>query len=301
MRNLEFSRPFRVRKLPRDGMFAFRLGGDELLAQINRSIPSRRMEAILCCFQLLLLLHGFILSTWDRAIDLSEKLIAAKTKRKHAITQQLLSRNGRLNSSSSLKMVKLSSLLRRVNDPVTVDPTSMYREIGIRSHGKGIFHKEPTIGKNLGDKRVFKVHPDCFVFNVVFAWEQAIAKTTDNEREMIASHRFPMYQSIDNKIDLDFLLYFFKTSKGKDLLGLASPGGAGRNRTLSQTGFLGTSIPLPPLKQQRAIAVALSAMDSELDLLMERCNCLQQQKRGLMQQLLTGKVRVNNVDEPPRE
>ena len=82
-------------------------------------------------------------------------------------------------------MVELSSFLRRVNDPVTVDPTSMYREIGIRSHGKGIFHKEPTIGKNLGDKRVFKVHPDCFVFNVVFAWEQAIAKTTDNEREMI--------------------------------------------------------------------------------------------------------------------
>ena len=46
-----------------------------------------------------------------------------------------------------------------------------------------------------------------------------------------------MYQSIDNKINLDFLLYFFKTSKGKDLLGLASPGGQDRHRTRAKRDF----------------------------------------------------------------
>lgn len=227
-----------------------------------------------------------ILSTWDRAIELTEKLIAAKQKRKQALTQQLL-------TGTVAKTVKLSSVVKRVNDPITPDPKSMYREIGIRSHGKGIFHKEPVTGKSLGDKRVYRIHPDCFVFNVVFAWEQAISQTTSAEEGMIASHRFPMYQPIEDKIDLDYLMYFFKTSRGKHLLGLASPGGAGRNRTLSQSGFLKTKIPLPSITEQRRISTILTTTDLELKLLDRQRGNLCLQKKGLMQQLLTGKVRVN--------
>lgn len=227
-----------------------------------------------------------ILSTWDRAIELTEKLIAAKQKRKQALMLQLL-------TGKAGRTVQLSSVVSRVNDPINPDPNSLYREIGIRSHGKGIFHKEPVTGKSLGEKRVYRVHPNCFVFNVVFAWEQAIAKTTAAEEGMIASHRFPMYQPVDDKIDLGFLLYFFKTNRGKHLLGLASPGGAGRNRTLSQSGFLKTKVPLPPITEQRMISTILSTADDELDLLRRQRANFQLQKRGLMQQLLTGKVRVN--------
>ena len=201
-----------------------------------------------------------ILSAWDRAIELTERLIAAKQKRKQALMQQLLTGKKR-------KTVKLSSVVKRVNDPINPDPNTLYREIGIRSHGKGIFHKEPVTGKSLGDKRVYRIHPDCFVFNVVFAWEQAISQTTSAEEGMIASHRFPMYQPIEDKIDLDYLVYFFKTGRGKHLLGLASPGGAGRNRTLSQSGFLKTKIPLPPIKEQRRISIILTTTDLELKLL----------------------------------
>ena len=124
----------------------------------------------------------------------------------------------------------LGSVLERVSCPVI--PDVLYREIGIRSHGKGIFHKKPVLGKSLGNKRVFEVHGDCFVVNIVFAWEQAVARTTSNEVGMIASHRFPMYRPVDGLCDVDFLLYYFKTKKGKYLLELASPGGAGRNKTL---------------------------------------------------------------------
>lgn len=233
-----------------------------------------------------------ILSTWDRAIELTERLIAAKQKRKQALMQQVLTGKVRPDSDGRWKRGKLSSVVRRVNDPLTVDPKSLYREIGIRSHGKGIFHKGPVTGKSLGNKRVFRVHPDCFVFNVVFAWEQAISKTTCDEEGMIASHRFPMYQPIKDKIDLDYLLYFFKTSRGKHLLGLASPGGAGRNRTLSQSGFLNTSIQLPPVTEQRRISTILSTTDMEIELLGRRRVNLSLQKRGLLQQLLTGKIRV---------
>lgn len=227
-----------------------------------------------------------ILSTWDRAIELTEKLIAAKQKRKKALMQQLL-------TSRRAKRAKIASVVQRVNDPIIPEPDMMYREIGIRSHGKGIFHKEAVTGRSLGNKRVYRVHADCFVFNVVFAWEQAIAKTTSTESDMIASHRFPMYEPINNMIDLDYLLYFFKMPRGKHLLGLASPGGAGRNRTLSQAGFLKTRIPLPPIDEQKRISAILTTADSELRLLERQRENFCLQKKGLMQQLLTGKVRVN--------
>jgi len=91
-----------------------------------------------------------------------------------------------------------SEVLMKVSNPVDVDASSYYREIGIRSHGKGIFHKKPILGKEIGNKRVFHIEPGCFVVNIVFAWEQAVAKTTDEELGMIASHRFPMFKPKDD-------------------------------------------------------------------------------------------------------
>ena len=45
-------------------------------------------------------------------------------------------------------------LTTRVSDPVDVEPTKLYQQIGIRSYGKGIFHKELVDGKTLANKRV---------------------------------------------------------------------------------------------------------------------------------------------------
>jgi len=53
------------------------------------------------------------------------------------------------------KRTALGSVLERVTLPVNIETTHEYREIGIRSHGKGIFHKPPVTGGSLGDKRVF--------------------------------------------------------------------------------------------------------------------------------------------------
>ena len=109
------------------------------------------------------------------------------------------------------KDIELGDALKRIKRPVELDPSMMYREIGIRSHGKGIFHKEERTGESIGEKSVFWVESDCFVVNIVFAWEQAIAKTTANEKGMIASHRFPMYKPARDMLDLDYLVYFFQS------------------------------------------------------------------------------------------
>jgi len=83
---------------------------------------------------------------------------------------------------------KIKDLFNRAPESVDVKQEELYREIGIRSHGKGIFHKPPVFGESLGNKRVFWVKEDSLVLNIVFAWEQAVAKTTSDETGMIASH-----------------------------------------------------------------------------------------------------------------
>lgn len=158
----------------------------------------------------------------------------------------------------------LGELLIRIARPVKVDPRKTYQEIGIRSHCRGIFHKSPVRGSVLGDKRVFFVEPDCLVLNIVFAWEQAVAVTRCAEKGMIASHRFPMYAPSKNGMDVEFARLYFSTPRGKQDLLLASPGGAGRNRTLSQESFLKLQVPAPSIEQQRAVVERLAAWDAAI-------------------------------------
>ena len=187
-------------------------------------------------------------------------------------------------------------ILERVEVPVNVESNKEYVQIGIRSHGKGLFYKEPVLGKALGNKQVFWIQPNCFILNVVFAWEQAITKTTENELGMIGSHRFPMYRPKNDLVDIDYLIYYFLTKRGTDILEAASPGGAGRNRTLGQERFLKSKITLPPLPEQQKIATILSTQDKVIELKEKLLAQKQQQKKYLMQQLLTGKKRLPGFD-----
>jgi len=181
---------------------------------------------------------------------------------------------------------KVSSLLKRVSNPVNVDLDEMYRQIGIRSHGKGIFHKELVSGRELGNKRVFWVEEDAFVVNIVFAWEQAVANTSTTEKGMIASHRFPMYKAKANKSDVRYIKYFFLTNKGKSLLGIASPGGAGRNKTLGQKEFENLEFILPEkVEEQTKIAKCLLSLDELITAQTQKIDTLKVHKKGLMQQL----------------
>ncbi|MBU7008818.1 restriction endonuclease subunit S [Phosphitispora fastidiosa] len=193
------------------------------------------------------------------------------------------------------KLDKTLNLIKRIRKPVSVELAQKYRQIGIRSHGKGIFYKDEVSGEQLGNKAVFWVEPDCFIVNIVFAWEMAVAKTTINERGMIASHRFPMYKPVLNLLDLDYLTYYFKSNQGRTLLELASPGGAGRNKTLGQTEFLELNIPVPSLPEQQKIAFILSTWDKAIELKEQLIEQKREQKRGLMKKLLTGEMRLPGI------
>ncbi|MEO7044573.1 MAG: restriction endonuclease subunit S, partial [Ferruginibacter sp.] len=248
-----------------------------------------------------------LLSRWDDAITKTQLLIAKKEQRKKWLMQQLLTGKKRIKNfvksdqkhKTSLgelpvdwKLNFLKNILTPVKNSFTPDLSKLYQQIGIRSHAKGLFYKEKVTGASLGDKSVFWIEPNCFIVNIVFAWEHAIAKTTEKEIGMIASHRFPMFKPKEKVLDLDFLLYYFKSLRGKHLLGLASPGGAGRNKTLGLSEFFKLQIPIRSLAEQMAISRLLRSADTELHLLKNKTEKLKGQKKGLMQVLLTGKKRL---------
>lgn len=192
----------------------------------------------------------------------------------------------------SVKTVE--QILAKQSLAVDVQPETQYRQIGVRSHGKGVFHKKPVSGESLGNKRVFWVQPDCLVLNIVFAWEQSLAVTTPNEQGMIASHRFPMFAAKPGECDINFVRRFFLRAKGKHLLGLASPGGAGRNRTLGQTEFAKLKLIIPSLPEQQKIADFLTAVDGRIQQLSQKKALLQDYKKGVMQQLFTQALRFKD-------
>ena len=195
------------------------------------------------------------------------------------------------------KPTALGSVLERVTQPVTVEPLREYREIGIRSHGKGIFHKPPVIGESLGDKRVFWVVPNALVLNIVFAWEQAVAVTSAQEAGMIASHRFPMYRPIGKTCDVRFLLQYFKTPRGKALLELASPGGAGRNKTLGQKSFESLRVPMPSGEEQSRIATLLGTWDSAISKAYELVKISARHKQAIVEEFFSGKTRRADTEK----
>lgn len=126
-------------------------------------------------------------------------------------------------------MREVAPITRR---PVEVFPENEYLELGIRSFGNGTFHKPLISGLELGDKRVFTVYPDDLLFSNVFAWEGAIAVAKADDEGRVASHRFISCVPQKGLATSHFLKFYFLTPEGLYKIREASPGGAGRNRTL---------------------------------------------------------------------
>jgi type I restriction enzyme, S subunit len=234
------------------------------------------------------------LSSLDDFITAQAKKIEALKAHKKGLMQQFFPADGetvprlrfsKFQNAGEWQTKKVATILQKVSNPVAVEPNEFYREIGIRSHGKGIFHKEMVSGNQLGDKRVFWVEENTLVLNIVFAWEQAVATVSMEEAGMIASHRFPMFKG-KNKTSVEFVKHFLLTNKGKFLLGLASPGGAGRNRTLGQKEFENLEFHVPvDLEEQVLIADCLSSLDTLIFVHTQKLCILIAHKKGLMQGL----------------
>jgi type I restriction enzyme S subunit len=155
----------------------------------------------------------------------------------------------------------LNDVAPQVRRKVSIDLEGSYPELGIRSFGKGTFHKPPLLGSDVGSKQLYEIKPGDLVFNNVFAWEGAVAVARPNDSGRFGSHRFITCRPKDRVVTAEFMLFHFKTEDGLDQLRAASPGGAGRNRTLGLTALAKLPVPVPPLEQQ----LAFDALQAKAD------------------------------------
>jgi len=154
-----------------------------------------------------------------------------------------------IEGAESLTMSEVAPLVRR---EIEIDIEDSYPELGIRSFGKGTFHKPPLAGSDVGTKRLYRIEPNDLLFSNVFAWEGAIAVVKAKDAGRFGSHRFIACVADPVKTSPEFLHYYFLSPEGLEKIGKASPGGAGRNRTLGLTKLMDLQIPIPSLTKQQA-------------------------------------------------
>ncbi len=233
-----------------------------------------------------------ILSTWDEALTQLDALIEAQDRRKKALMQQLLTGKKRFPGfKGKWKTVSLGDVLEPITRP-TAKPQGKFLAAGIRSHGKGVFLKHDFIPADIALDELFELKTGDLVVNITFAWEGAAAIVPPEADGALVSHRFPAFGFREGKAARSFFRHYIRTHRFVFDCGLASPGGAGRNRVLSKSAFLDIELPLPHIEEQQKIGTILDTADQQLTLLRTQRTALDQQKRGLMQRLLTGKLRV---------
>mgnify|MGYP002777030895 CR=1 FL=1 len=152
-------------------------------------------------------------------------------------------------------LAEVAPITRR---PVQVSQTDTYPELGIRSFGRGTFHKPAVPGSEVGTKKLYYVAPGDVLFSNVFAWEGAIAVVQPADAGRVGSHRFISCVCNPALAVPEFVAFYFLTPEGLAQVNAASPGGAGRNKTLGLEKLERLQIPLPPLAVQQQF-VALQA------------------------------------------
>ena len=223
-----------------------------------------------------------ILSTWDQAIATTERLIATSQQQKKALMQQLLTGKKRLvnpetgiSFSGEWHHAELNALLDYMQPtPYLVDSTD---------------------------------YDDSYSTPVLTAGKSFILGYT-NEEHGIYREKLPVIIFDDFTTDSKFVDFAFKAKSSAMKILSARKGvsikyvfeamnminfkiGGHQRHWISI--FSNLVIPVPNIDEQQKIASVLTAADQEIELLEAKLAHLKDEKKALMQQLLTGKRRVN--------
>jgi type I restriction enzyme S subunit len=176
--------------------------------------------------------------------------IAHSTALRNALLESVMS------AEQGRRGVRLSDILTLERIPVEPNADRKYVQIGIRSFGNGIFHRDEVPGDELSKLRYFEVHPNRLIVSNIMAWEGAIALSTESEVGCVGSSRFLSYLK-SGDIDLRYLKYYFQSKAGRTLIRSTSTGTVVRNQTLSIRDFENLKVPLPGLQRQQDVAAML--------------------------------------------
>jgi type I restriction enzyme S subunit len=229
-----------------------------------------------------------ILSTWDKAIDKLEALIAAKQKRKKALMQRLLTRKIRFSDfNGGWQYLKADELFKPVSKKANGDKDELL----------AVTQDQGVLPRNLLDRRVVMPDGNTEGYKLVVSGDFIISLRSfqggleySNCRGLV-SPAYTVLQPII-KICADFYRHYFKSYDFIGHLAVAVIG-IRDGKQISYSDFSFLKLPYPPIEEQQKIAAVLSAADNEITIHQNQLAALKQQKKGLMQQLLTGKKRVN--------
>lgn len=144
-------------------------------------------------------------------------------------------------------MSVIAPLARR---PVEVSPDESYPELGVRSFGRGIFHKPPLVGSRLTWQKLFLIQEGDLVFSNIKAWEGAFAVAQPEDHNRVGSHRYLTCVPVEGVTTANFIWFYLQSQEGLAKVAAASPGSADRNRTLAQKSLGAIEIPVPPIDRQ---------------------------------------------------
>nr|VFJ66112.1 MAG: type I restriction enzyme, S subunit [Candidatus Kentron sp. DK] len=168
-------------------------------------------------------------------------------------------------------MAEVAPIVRR---PVKIEPEGEYPELGVRSFGKGVFHKPMFLGAELDWQKLYRVHAGDLVISNIKAWEGAIAVANKDEHNRVGSHRYITCFPEKGITTAGFLCFYLLTDEGIEQVRAASPGSADRNRTLAMKRLEKIKVPIPNYDKQlrfnhlqaQVAAIHKAQLDNQIEL-----------------------------------
>jgi type I restriction enzyme S subunit len=230
-----------------------------------------------------------ILSTWDKALETLDALIASKDRQKQALMQQLLTGKTRVKGAKGKWIpAKLGDLFdeRVERDRNDLPLLSITADRGVVPRDE--LAKRDTSSED--KSKYLRIAPGDIGYNTMRMWQGVSALST---LEGIVSPAYTICCPT-NRIDGRFAAHFFKFPHTIHLFHRWSQGLVDDTLNLKFPSFSVIEVRIPEsVTEQQQIAAILDTADRELTLLRTQRASIDQQKRGLMQRLLTGKLRVN--------
>lgn len=238
-----------------------------------------------------------ILSTWDKAIEKQTQLIEKLELCKNGFMQQLLTGKKRLlGFSGEWKKVKLGEICERVTRKNSEDN----KNVMTISAQRGFVVQTDFFNKSVASDTLdnyYLVLKDEFCYNKSYSNGYpmgTIKRLSEVDKAVVTSLYICFNVKSRMQISINYLSYFFDNGGlNRGLTRIANEGGRAHGLlNVTPTDFFGLMFNIPSFEEQTAIAQVLTAADREIKLAQQKLELLRQQKRGLMQQLLTGKKRV---------
>jgi type I restriction enzyme S subunit len=238
-----------------------------------------------------------ILSTWDKAIELKEQIIEEKKEQKKGLIQRLLTGEVRMPGFyGEWKEVRLGEITNRISEK----NKGRSNNVLTISAEHGLINQEEYFTKQVAssnlDNYIYLVKGD-FAYNKSYSrgYPMGVIKMLEKYEEGVVSSLYICFRTKQNVIRNYLKQYFYGGMFNYEIFKIAQEGS--RNHGLLNIAikdFFNIRLNLPPLQEQKAIAQVLSTADKEIELLEEELEQLKLQKKGLMQLLLTGIIRVKS-------